>query len=96
MLQGMFDEKAFLVFLANLCPHIQEQVGAHVHGYLLAAITMAERLDLFCASARQGTRTSGGSEHQYKGAKGESANKKGGAHSAKEKKESMSEVLFIK
>ena len=92
----MTNEEAFSTFLAGLSPHIQEQVGAHVQGDLSAAITMAERLDLFRASAREGAGTSGGSGAQYKGPKGGSGKKKGGIHSVEEKKESTPEVAFVK
>ena len=95
-LPGMTNEEAFSTFLAGLSPHIQEQVGAHVQGDLSAAITMAERLDLFRASAREGAGTSGSSGAQYKGPKGGSGKKKGTVHSVEEKKESTPEVAFVK
>ena len=56
----MSEKEAFLTFLASLTPHIQEQVAAHIQGDLSAAITMAERLDLFCTSAWEGGGSSGG------------------------------------
>ena len=60
-LPGMSEEEAFSTFLAILlAPHIQEQAGAHIQRDLSAAITMTERLDLFCASARVGGGSSGG------------------------------------
>ena len=45
--------------ITGLAPHIQEQVGAHIQGDLSAAITMAERLDLFRTSAQEGGGSSG-------------------------------------
>ena len=94
-LPGMSEEEAFSTFLAGLTPHIQEQVGAHIQGDLSAAITMAERLDLFRASAREGGGSSGGA--QQKGQRGGSAGKKKGlVHSVEEKKEGTSEVAFVK
>ena len=56
---------------------------------------MAERLDLFRASAREGAGTSGSSGAQHKGPKGGSGKTKGGIHSV-EKKESTPEVAFVK
>ena len=56
---------------------------------------MAERLDLFCTSAREGGGSSGGA--QQKGQWGGSAGKKKGlVHSIEEKKEGTSEVAFVK
>ena len=56
---------------------------------------MAERLDLFHASAREDGGSSGGA--QQKGQRGGSAGKKKGlVHSVEEKKEGMSEVAFVK
>ena len=91
----MSEEEAFSTFLAGLAPHIQEQVGVHIQGDLSASITMAERLDLFRASAREGGGSSGGA--QQKGQRGGSAGKKKGlVHSMEEKKEGTSEVAFVK
>lgn len=95
-LPGMTNEEAFSTFLACLAPHIQEQVRAHVHGDLSTTITMTKRLDLFCASAREGARISGGSGAQYKGPKSGPGKKKGGVHSVEEKKESTFDIAFVK
>ena len=43
----MTDEEAFHAFLFGLQPHLQEHVGAHVQGDLEAAITMAQRLEVY-------------------------------------------------
>ena len=94
-LLGMSEEETFLTFLAGLAPHIQEQVGAHIQGDQSAAITMAERLDVFCASVQEGGGSSGGA--QQKGQQGGSAGKKKGlVHSVEEKKEGTSEVAVVK
>ena len=58
----MSEEEAFLTFLTSLAPHMQEQVGAHIQGDLFAAITMAERLDLFQTNAQEGGGSSGGAQ----------------------------------
>ena len=50
-LPGIFEEEAFPTFLIGLTPHIQEYIGAHIQGDVFAAITIAERLDLFHTSA---------------------------------------------
>lgn len=92
----MSDEEAFMTFLASLFLHIQEQVTAHIHGDLSAAITIAERLDLFCASAQEGTGASGSSGAQYKAPKGGPRKKKGGVHSIEENKEGTFKIAFIK
>lgn len=92
----MTKEEAFSVFLASLAPHIQEQVGAHVHGDSFTTIAMVERVDLFLASAREGVGTSGNSGAQYRRPKGGLGKKKGGVHSVEKKKESTSKVVFIK
>ena len=90
----MTNEEAFSTFLAGLAPHIREQVGAHVQSDLSATITMAERLDLYCASAREAESSSGGG--QQKGPKGGPSKKKGTVHMVEEKKESTSKVAFAK
>ena len=56
---------------------------------------MVERLELFCASVREGGGSSGGA--QQKGQRGGSAGKKKGlVHFVEEKKEGTYEVAFIK
>ena len=92
----MTNEEAFSTLLATLAPHIQEKVGAHVHGDLSTAITMVERLDLFHANAREGAGTSGSSGAKYKRPKGGPRKKKGGVDFVEEKKESTFDVAFVK
>ena len=43
----MTDEEAFHAFIFGLQPHLQEHVGAHVQGDMEAAITMAQRLEVY-------------------------------------------------
>ena len=43
----MTDEEAFHAFISGLQPHMQEHVGAHMQGDLEAAITMAQRLEVY-------------------------------------------------
>ena len=43
----MTNEEAFHAFLFGLQPHQQEHVGAHIQGDLDAAITMAQRLEVY-------------------------------------------------
>ena len=90
----MTNEEAFSTFLVGMAPHIQEQVGAHVQNGMSAAITMAERLDLYRASAREAGSNSGGG--QQKGPKGGPSKKKGTVHSVDLKKEGTSKVAFVK
>ena len=69
----MSTEEAFHAFLSGLTPHLQEHVGAHVQGYLEAAMAMAQRLEVY----RGGDRAKAGGEKKGSRGKLKKQNKKG-------------------
>ena len=74
-LPGMTEEEAFSTFMSGLTPHLQEHVGAHVHGDLEAAKRMALRMEMYRGAAE----TSRGTQQKSQG--GQKGNKKGAVHS---------------
>ena len=50
-LPRMIAEEAFSAFMSGLTPHLQEHVGAHVHGDLEAAKRMALRMEMYRGTA---------------------------------------------
>ena len=60
----MTDEEAFHTFLFGLQSHLQEHVGAHVQGDLEAAISMAQRLEVYHGG--DGAKASGKGPKKFK------------------------------
>ena len=63
----MIVEEAFYAFIFGLQPHLQEHVGTHVQGDLEAAISMAQRLEVYCSG--DGAKTTGKGPKKFKNQK---------------------------
>ena len=66
-LPRMTDEEAFHAFISRLQLHLQEHIGAHVQGDLVAAITMAQRLKVY--SGGDGAKTKSKEPQKFKNQK---------------------------